>query len=146
MLPRRTLTGIAAVVDVALLARGQPVAAKLLAERQGRPPRHLEALLQDLVRHGILKGTRGPRGGYALARERRRITLGEIARKLGSDPGAEARPSPARLIEDVVRPALAEADEGYLTALDGISVQDLTEAAEAGRATRLGAASAEFHI
>ena len=28
------------------------------------PPRHLEPVLQALVRHGILKGIRGPRGGY----------------------------------------------------------------------------------
>ena len=34
------------------------------------PPRHLEPVLQALVRHGILKGIRGPRGGYELARER----------------------------------------------------------------------------
>ena len=32
---------------------------------------------QKLVRAGILSGVRGPRGGYLLARERRRISLGE---------------------------------------------------------------------
>jgi len=35
-------------------------------------------VLQALVRHGILKGTRGPRGGYELAREQRRITADDI--------------------------------------------------------------------
>lgn len=146
MLQRRTLTGIAAVVDVALLARGQPVAARILTERLGRPARHLEVLLQDLVRHGILKGTRGPRGGYELARERRRITLGEIVRKLGSDPAHETRPTPARVIEDVVVPALADAEAAYLRMLDTVSVQDLTDAAEAGRVALPGATPAEFHI
>ena len=42
--------------------------------------RHLETLLQGLVHAKILKGVRGPRGGYELARERRRITVGEIVR------------------------------------------------------------------
>jgi len=37
-------------------------------------------VMQALVRAGILKGVRGPRGGYRLARERRRITAGEIVR------------------------------------------------------------------
>jgi Rrf2 family iron-sulfur cluster assembly transcriptional regulator len=33
-----------------------------------------------LVRDGILKGIRGPHGGYALARERNRITADNILR------------------------------------------------------------------
>jgi Rrf2 family transcriptional regulator, iron-sulfur cluster assembly transcription factor len=37
-------------------------------------------LLQGLVHAKILRGVRGPRGGYELARERRRITAGEIVR------------------------------------------------------------------
>jgi Rrf2 family iron-sulfur cluster assembly transcriptional regulator len=36
--------------------------------------------MQELVRAGILKGVRGPKGGYRLARERRRVTVGEIVR------------------------------------------------------------------
>ena len=58
----------------------EPVAAKALAARHNLPPRYLETVLQALVRHGILKGVRGPRGGYELARERRRITAGDIVR------------------------------------------------------------------
>lgn len=33
-----------------------------------------------LVRNGILKGIRGPHGGYALAHERNRITADDILR------------------------------------------------------------------
>lgn len=145
MLPRRILVGIAVVVDVALLGRSQPVAAKLLAERQGRPPRHLEPLLRHLVAHGFLKGTRGPRGGYELARERRRITLGAIARSLASDP-AEMRATPTRIIETILLPTLADADAAYLTLLDRLSIQDITAAAEAAGALKTGASPAEFHI
>ena len=42
----------------------------------------LEQVLQQLVRADILRGVRGPRGGYRLARERRRISLGEVVRVL----------------------------------------------------------------
>jgi hypothetical protein len=62
---------VAAVTDIALNARRLPVAAKALAMRHGLSPRHLDPVLHALVRHGILKGTRGPRGGYELAREKR---------------------------------------------------------------------------
>ena len=57
---------------------------KALAARHSLPARHLEPVLQALVRMGILKGIRGPRGGYELARERRRITADEILRAAGT--------------------------------------------------------------
>src|SRR6266550_3036447 len=84
LLPRKGILAIAAVIDIALNARGRPVAAKALAIRHSLPPRHLEPVLQALVRHGILKGIRGPRGGYELARERRRITADDILRAAGT--------------------------------------------------------------
>src|SRR5471030_1433720 len=80
LLSRRSMLAISAVVDIALHSRPSPVAAKMLAARHRLPPRHLETLLQGLVHAKILKGVRGPRGGYELARERRRITIGEIVR------------------------------------------------------------------
>jgi Rrf2 family protein len=84
LLPRKGILAIAAVIDVALHGNHRPVSAKALAERHGLPPRHLEPVLQALVREGILRGIRGPRGGYELARERRRITADEILRAAGT--------------------------------------------------------------
>ncbi len=60
LLSRRSVLAIAAVVDVALHSRSEPVAAKALAARHKLPPRHLETLLQGLVHAKILKGVRGP--------------------------------------------------------------------------------------
>ena len=80
ILPRKGILAIAAVVDIALHDGEHPVSAKTLAVRHGLPPRHLETLLQGLVQANILKGVRGPRGGYELARERRKISAGEIVR------------------------------------------------------------------
>jgi Rrf2 family transcriptional regulator, iron-sulfur cluster assembly transcription factor len=84
LLPRKGVLAIAAVIDIAVNARGRPVAAKALATRHRLPPRHLEPVLQALVRHGILKGIRGPRGGYELAREQNRITADDILRAASS--------------------------------------------------------------
>ena len=78
LLSRRSVLAIAAVVDVALHSRSAPVAAKALAARHKLPPRHLETLLQGLVHAKILKGVRGPRGGYELARERRRMSKSDF--------------------------------------------------------------------
>ena len=90
LLSRRSLLAIAAVVDIALHARPLPVAAKHLATRHNLPPRHLETMLQALVRAGILKGVRGPRGGYEIARERRRITAADIVRAAMNSTGEDS--------------------------------------------------------
>ena len=94
LLSRKGLFAIAAVIDVAL-GRGRPVSAKALAARHALPARHLEPVLQALVRVGILKGIRGPRGGYELAQERRRITADDIMRAAGTIEDASDRAATA---------------------------------------------------
>ena len=132
LLSRRSLLAVTAVVDVAIHARPTPVAAKALAARHNLPPRHLETLLQTLVRANILKGVRGPRGGYELARERRRVTMGEIVRAaMESNEGEPDLDS--TLVADVVAPLVSRASETFLAALDSITVDDLCRrAAETG--------------
>src|SRR6266853_5066801 len=99
LLPRKGLLAIAAVVDVALNARERPVSARKLAARHNLPPRHLEPVLQALVHEGIFHGVRGPRGGYALARERKRISVADVLRAAGGDDDdADARSS--RILDD----------------------------------------------
>jgi Rrf2 family protein len=132
LLPRKGVLAIAAVIDIAVNARGRPVAAKALAVRHRLPPRHLEPVLQALVRHGILKGVRGPRGGYELAREQRHVTADDILRAAGTVEdmnGSQVTGSP--LLGQVVMPALAHAEQAFSSALAGISVEDLTRSAEA---------------
>ena len=132
LLSRRSLLAIAAVVDVALHARPQPVAAKHLAARHTLPPRHLETILQALVRQGILKGVRGPRGGYELARERRRITAADIVRAAMTATGEDNLPPlpQSRLVDEVVGPVVKAASDAFLAELEGYTVEMLCKQAE----------------
>jgi Rrf2 family protein len=147
LLSRRSLLAIAAVVDIALHARPMPVSAKALAARQTLPPRHLESILQALVRQGILKGLRGPRGGYELARERRRITAGEIVRAAMTVTGEDALPPrPAsKLVDLVIEPVVKLATAAFLNELDDVTVDDLCRRAEAAAAVETPSA-ADFTI
>src|ERR1700760_2752760 len=112
LLPRKGVLAITAVIDIALNARGRPVAAKALATRHRLPPRHLEPVLQALVRHGILKGVRGPRGGYELARDPKEVSADDILRAAGAAEEAEDGPlAGSALLSQVVLPALAQAEE-----------------------------------
>lgn len=132
LVSRKGILAIAAVIDVAVHAHGRPVSAKALAARHKLPPRHLEPVLQALVRDGILKGVRGPHGGYELARERKRITAEDILRAAGSAEEAGEPPLPgSALVKDVVKPALVEAERIFSAALGRINVEDMAKQAEA---------------
>src|SRR3712207_3000300 len=147
LMSRRSLLAIAAVVDIALHARPMPVSAKAMAARHNLPPRHLETVLQALVRQNILKGVRGPRGGYELARERRRITAGDIVRAAMTATGEDGLPPlpESRLVETVIEPVVKQAAEAFLADLDAITVDDLCRNADA-KATVEMPALADFTI
>jgi Rrf2 family transcriptional regulator, iron-sulfur cluster assembly transcription factor len=132
LLSRRSVLAIAAVVDVALHSSAAPVAAKDLAARHKLPPRRLETLLQGLVHARILTGVRGPRGGYELARQRRRITVGEIVRTAMSLSTADPEDLGAHsvLLERVIDPPVRRAGETFLGNLDAITVEQMCETAE----------------
>lgn len=143
-LSEKSLLAVAAVIDVAIHARGQPVAAKALAERHRLPPRHLEPVLQALVHAGILKGVRGPRGGYELARERRRISVAEVVRVAETAAEEQTGTLPS-LVTRVVRPAVAQGEKALETALAAVTVESLCREAERqGLAEAM--ASSDFNI
>lgn len=137
MLSRRARSAVGAMVDLAGRARGAPLPAKALVPPGGPAPRQLETVLQDLVRAGLLRSIRGPRGGYELARERRRISIGDIVRAIDGPPPAAAT-APAHAIDA----ALAAAAAAFLAHLDRVSIEDLCERA----APTPGGEDADFHI
>jgi Rrf2 family protein len=133
-LPRKGVLAIAAVVDIALNDRDRPVSAKTLATRHGLPPRHLEPVLQALVRERILKGIRGPGGGYELAGAPHEITAERILRAaelIDDDPEPQ---STSPILGDVVLPAIAHAEKALSDALARITVADMVRPAERRRA------------
>ena len=133
LLPRKGILAIAAVLDIAMNSRGKPVAAKSLASRHRLPPRHLEPVLQALVRQGILRGVRGPRGGYELARSEGDIGADEILRAAGTVEDHDDAPlAGSALLSSVVVPALERAEETFSAALSRITVADLAKSADKG--------------
>jgi Rrf2 family iron-sulfur cluster assembly transcriptional regulator len=129
LLTRRGHLALAAVVDIAIHARPTPIAAKALAARLELPPRHLEGLLQTLVRANILKGVRGPRGGYELARERRRITAASVLRAVSSENGDDEALR-CRLVMQLVAPIVEAAGKAFLDELESITIDDICRRAD----------------
>lgn len=127
-LSKKTLFALEAVVDIAYNARLEPVQSREITQRQGIPQRYLEQVMQELVRAGILKGVRGPRGGYRLARERRRITAGDIVRVVGTmdENGGVAPPEGSSALGlRVIYPMWAAHQEEFMEGLDSVTLEDL---------------------
>ena len=134
---RKTLLALEAVLDVAYNARPDPVQSKDITRRLGIPQRYLEQVMQQLVREGVLKGVRGPRGGYTLARERRRVSVAEIVRIVDAADDDDAPPA-SELGEKVSRPLWREAQDAVLKELESVTMHDLCPKAEA-KGVRRGA-------
>lgn len=148
-LSRKSLFAIEAVLDIAYHAGAQPVQSREITRRQGIPRRYLEQALQNLVRANILMGVRGPRGGYRLARERRRISVGEILRAIrnseeNDDALLEDAGSP--LGHKVVRPLWLELQGELLSRLDEVTMDDLCNRADLQGIVSEGRNNLDFSI
>ncbi len=128
LLPRKGVLAVAAVLDIALHAGRQPVGARALAHSNGLSRRHLEPVLQALVRQGILKGIRGARGGYQLGRAPSQITAEEILRVSGATHEDEEALTSSPLTQ-VLIPPVAQAETAISTALARINIEDLMRTA-----------------
>ena len=82
---KKIIYAIEAVVDIALNSGNGPVQNEEIAKRQGIPKRYLEQTLQILVKKKILVGSRGPKGGYSLAKERRKVMIADIIKSVFND-------------------------------------------------------------
>ena len=147
-LSRKTLLALEAVIDIAFNARPEPVQAKEITARQGVPQRYLEQVMQQLVRAGILKGVRGPRGGYRLARERRRISVGDVVRVAESieDPEEEKIRPRSDLGMSIVAPLIQSLQDDVMARLDSVTIEELCQRARSQGVESGKGAGADFTI
>jgi Rrf2 family protein len=132
----KALLAIALVVDVALQVERGRISAETLAMRHGMAPRSLEPMLRSLVHGGILKGTRGPHGGYELRRDQSVVTLSDILRAVDiGDP--EEKPK-SEIVAKIVLPVLSIAEQAFGQTLNQIKLDDLVRNAKAVKSIGLG--------
>ena len=77
MLPKTAEYALRAVVSLAREA-GRAKSADYLADKTEVPRRYLHKVLQDLVRAKIVRSQSGPGGGYALAKDPRKVTILDV--------------------------------------------------------------------
>ena len=81
-LSTRTRYGTRALLELALRKDEGPVFLKEIARQQAISLAYLEQLVSPMVGAGLLRSTKGPRGGVSLAKSPEDINLSEVTRLL----------------------------------------------------------------
>jgi|TARA_B100000287_G_scaffold419627_1_gene458075 Rrf2 family protein len=121
---KRIIYAIEAVLDIALNAGAEPVQNISIAKRQGIPKRYLEQTLQVLVKSKILVASRGPRGGYRLAKERRKIKILDVVIAV-SDKNQSSELYKSKLSKIIIEPLIERFLNECKVHLENISVEDI---------------------
>jgi Rrf2 family protein len=127
----KTTYGLLALMELAgVELSGERLQVAAIAARQDIPERYLEQMMTSLRRGGIVRSSRGPRGGYQLARPAAAINLAEVIECLEGDPGESQtqQPSPE---QRVVTALAAGLREQRLARLEATSLATLLEQRDA---------------
>ncbi|MBI4286137.1 MAG: Rrf2 family transcriptional regulator [Chloroflexi bacterium] len=123
--------GTRALFDLALHRDKEPVMLKDIARREQIPLTYLEHLITPLITGGIIRSTRGPKGGISLARPPEEIRLSEVIRLLeGSLAPVECVTDPSlceRYETCVVKDVWDEMNKAVSGVLESTTLQDLVE-------------------
>ncbi len=130
-LSTRARYGTRALLDLAIHREEGPVQLKNIAERQHISPLYLEQLISPLLAAGIIRSTRGAKGGIWLARHPREVKLNEVVQIL------EGSISPVECINDpdicphyddcTTREVWEEMGKAMKGVLESTTLQDLVE-------------------
>ena len=120
-----------ALLDLAFHQEEEPVLLKDIAQRQQISLRYLEHLITPLVAAGIIRSTRGVRGGVWLAKPPQEIKLSEVIRLLeGSIAPVECVNNPGicgRSELCVTRDIWSELKKAMDDVLESTTLQNLVE-------------------
>lgn len=143
-LPRKCFFACEALLSIAYDTSNTPVSGKDLCTRLGLPPRTLESMMQTLVREGILRGVRGPSGGYILARARNAVTLAQICEALNDVD--ETFESTTALGSQILGPIHQNLHAQSIAFLGNITLEDLCQQAASAGIALPNAALMDFTI
>ena len=72
--------GLRCLLQLARRPLGQPVTGREIAQNESLTPEYVEKILNRMIKAGLVRGLRGVKGGYMLARSASEITVGEALR------------------------------------------------------------------
>ena len=144
---KRIIYAIEAVIDIALNSGVNPVQNISIAKRQGIPKRYLEQTLQTLVKNNILVASRGPNGGYRLAKERRKIMVSDIISSVSSSSSSDLQDFyNTQISKFLIEPLITKVTKKSFELLNNISVEDIYKLATISKNQNLKKKKVDFVI
>lgn len=130
-LSTRALYGTKALLELSLQWGEGLVLLKDIAQRQQIPLPYLQHLIRPLVQAGIIKSTRGARGGVSLLKPPEEVILGEVVQLLEGSIAPVACVDNPELYPSsdicVTHDIWAEVKKAMDVVLESITFQDLVE-------------------
>lgn len=123
--------GTRALLDIALHQGEEPVPLRNIAQRQQISLQYLEHLITPLIAGGMIRSTRGARGGVWLAKRPQEIKLSEVMKLLeGSMAPVECVDNPEVCLRSescATRDVWGELKRVMDSVLESTTLQDLVE-------------------
>jgi len=123
--------GTRAILELALRDSSEPVLLRNIARKQDISLAYLEHVISPLIAGGILRSTKGPKGGISLNRKPADIKLSEVIRLLeGSVAPADCVDNPDicdRADTCVTRDVWCELKSVMDNVLDSTTIQDMVD-------------------
>lgn len=125
----RSRFAVTAMIDIALRGHAGPVSLADVGARHQISVSYLEQLFSKLRQGGLVQSTRGPSGGYTLARAEQAISVADIIGAIeapASKPGQEGEDKEGST--DLMTQALWDTLSAQMTAhMQAISLHDLAD-------------------
>ncbi len=129
---------VTAIMDLVLKAPFGPTTLNNISVSQEISMSYMEQLFARLRKHDLVQGTRGPGGGYRLARPANEITIAQVLEAVDDD--ANALNNGNKSVTDLSHLLWDELSRKVALYLDSITIQDLLDqsgyAEEAARANQ----------
>lgn len=126
-----------ALLDVALHGDNGPVSRSEISARQDISAEYIAQLFRSLAAAGLVRGIKGPGGGYILARNAADIRVGDVIRAVEGPIAAvtcvlpNVLPVCDRLDKCVTHQVWVELTDSIAGYLDSVSLSDLCQRAHA---------------
>ena len=140
--------GVICALHLARRGADGPIAGREIAAREQLPPDYVEQILLRLRRAGVVRSTRGARGGYQLARPAEEISIREViegSEETTFDLNCESHPVGADRCSSShscsIRPVWMLLQRRIDEVLEGVRLSDLLEI-EPAVSVQLGLATA----
>ena len=133
-LSTRTRYGIRAILELAENEGGEPLQLRIIAKNQGLSIKYLEQLMGTLKLGGFVRGIRGAKGGYILAKAPNEIKLNDVFTCLeGPVVTAECVENEdycVRTADCAARQAWRQVQDAVKNVMESITLQDMVDMAK----------------